>query len=104
MFGVSFYPELISTGQVITELFERLSKILISRYGAKPTIKSMSSSCCHSQRDESGPVVVIKAFQIIDLGKVTNQVFSLSLFWKALLLPRGSRVNVLRILFSYLCC
>jgi colanic acid biosynthesis glycosyl transferase WcaI len=93
-----FYPELISTGQVITELFTRLAdKFEIEVYCAQPTIK------------KSGKVTRVLFYQGIKIvrlwstsfpkisitGKLINQLtYSASLFVKALFLPKGSHVNV----------
>ena len=93
-----FYPELISTGQVITELFERLSNDFdIEVWCAQPTIKKACRvpAVIHYKEMKVVRLWSSRLSKLSTLGKVTNQVtYSLSLFWKALLLPRGSRVNV----------
>ena len=93
-----FYPELISTGQVITELFTRLAdKFEIEVYCAQPTIRKSS---------RVPRVIFYQGIKIVRvwsstfpkisiLGKIINQVtYSASLFFKALFLPKGSNVNV----------
>ena len=93
-----FYPELISTGQVITELFVRLTASYnIEVLCAQPTIK---------QSARVPTVLLYKGVRIVRvwsstlpkisiIGKITNQItYSTSLFWKALFLPSGSKINV----------
>jgi colanic acid biosynthesis glycosyl transferase WcaI len=93
-----FYPELISTGQVITELFIRLSnKFDIEVHCAQPTIK---------QSDKVPKILFYQGVKILRvwsstfpkisiIGKIINQLtYSTSLFVKALFLPKGSHVNV----------
>jgi colanic acid biosynthesis glycosyl transferase WcaI len=93
-----FYPELISTGQVITELFERLSNDFdIEVWCAQPTITKANRvpAVIHHKEMKVVRLWSSRLSKLSILGKVSNQVtYSLSLFWKALLLPRGSRVNV----------
>jgi len=93
-----FYPELISTGQVVTELFEQLSKqVQVEVHCAQPTIKKSS---------KVSPVLDYKGVKIVRLwsstfpkisiiGKLINQItYSSSLILKALFLPSRSKVNV----------
>jgi colanic acid biosynthesis glycosyl transferase WcaI len=93
-----FYPELISTGQVITELFVRLSdKFNIEVHCAQPTIK---------KSDRVPTVLLYRGVKIVRLwsstfpkisiiGKIINQLtYSTSLLVRALFLPKGSHVNV----------
>jgi glycosyltransferase involved in cell wall biosynthesis len=93
-----FYPELISTGQVITELFVRLSdKFEIEVHCGQPTIK---------QSNKVPQVLLYEGVRIVRvwsstfpkisiLGKIINQfTYSTSLLVKALFLPKGSHVNV----------
>ena len=93
-----FYPELISTGQVISELFVRLSdKLDIEVHCAQPTIK---------QSNKVPKVLFYRGVKILRVwsttlpkistaGKIINQItYSISLFWKALFLPSGSKINV----------
>jgi colanic acid biosynthesis glycosyl transferase WcaI len=93
-----FYPELISTGQVVTELFEQLSKqVQVEVHCAQPTIKK--SSKVPSVLDHRGIKIVrlwSSTFSKISIiGKLINQItYSSSLFLKALFLPTKSRVNV----------
>ena len=93
-----FYPELISTGQVVTELFVRLSNALdVEVHCAQPTIKK-SSKVPKNLYYEGVRVVRLWSFtfsKISIFGKVMNQItYSASLFLKALFLPRESRINV----------
>lgn len=93
-----FYPELISTGQVITELFERLSdRFEIEVHCAQPTLeKSVKISPVLDYRG----IKVVRLWsctlpKIWLLGKLLNQfTYSASLICKALTLPNGSRINV----------
>jgi colanic acid biosynthesis glycosyl transferase WcaI len=93
-----FYPELISTGQVITELFIRLSNQFdIEVHCAQPTIK---------QSNKVPEVLFYQGVKILRVwsttlpkistaGKIINQItYSTSLFWKAIFLPSGSKINV----------
>ena len=93
-----FYPELISTGQVITELFVRLSaNYNIEVHCAQPTIK---------QSVRVPTVLLYQGVRIVRvwsstfskisiIGKIINQLtYSTSLLVRALFLPKGSHVNV----------
>ena len=93
-----FYPELISTGQVITELFVRLSdKFNIEVHCAQPTLK---------QSDKVPTILIYQGVRIVRIwsstfpkisiiGKIINQLtYSISLLVRALFLPKGSHVNV----------
>ena len=93
-----FYPELISTGQVVTELFESFSKSIdIHVLCAQPTIV----------KADKIPLILIHSnikvervwstcFSKLSLtGKICNQLtYACSLFWKSLTLPNRSHVNV----------
>ena len=93
-----FYPELISTGQVITELFVRLSaSYKIEVLCAQPSIKK--STRVPTVLLYQG-VRIVRVWsstfpKISIIGKIINQLtYSTSLFVKALFLPNGSHVNV----------
>ena len=93
-----FYPELISTGQVVTELFESFSKSIdIHVLCAQPTIV----------KADKIPLILIHSNIKVErvwstcfsklslLGKICNQfTYACSLFWKSLTLPNKSHVNV----------
>lgn len=93
-----FYPELISTGQVVTELFVSLSDAFnVEVHCAQPTIKKSSKVPKILHYDG---VRVVRLWsstfpKISIIGKIINQItYSTSLFLKALFLPKESRINV----------
>ncbi len=93
-----FYPELISTGQVITELFTRLAdKFEIEVHCAQPTLKK-SSHVPAVLYFEGVKIVRVWSSTLPKIwlvGKIINQItYTSSLFLKALFLPCGSRLNV----------
>ena len=93
-----FYPELISTGQVVTELFEQLSKqVQVEVHCAQPTIKK-SSKVLHVLDYRGIKIVRLWSStfpKISIIGKLINQItYSSSLILRALFLPSRSRVNV----------
>ena len=93
-----FYPELISTGQVVTELFVRLSNAYdIEVHCAQPTIKKSSKvpKVLHYEGVRVVRLCSTTFPKISVLGKMLNQItYSTSLLLKALFLPRKSRINV----------
>jgi colanic acid biosynthesis glycosyl transferase WcaI len=93
-----FYPELISTGQVVTELFLRLSNAYdIEVHCAQPTIKKSSKvpKVLHYEGVRVVRLCSTTFPKISIFGKMMNQItYSTSLFLKALFLPRESRINV----------
>jgi colanic acid biosynthesis glycosyl transferase WcaI len=91
-----FYPELISTGQVVTELFERLADQLdIQVLCAQPTI--VKSPICPKFSSYMGISIrrlwSTKFPKLILLGKLSNQLtYAFSVLISTLRLPRGSNI------------
>ena len=100
-----FYPELISTGQVVTELFESFSKSIdIHVVCAQPTIV----------KADKIPLILIHSNIKVErvwstcfsklslLGKICNQfTYACSLFGNPLLCQINLMLMYLRILFFY---
>ncbi len=93
-----FYPELVSTGQVVTELFVRLSSTLeVEVHCAQPTIKKSRKvpKVLHYEGVRVVRLCSTTFPKISIFGKMMNQItYSTSLLLKALFLPRESRINV----------
>lgn len=93
-----FYPELISTGQVVTELFESFSKSIdINVLCAQPSIvKAEKTPRFLVYSNIKVERVWSTCFSKLSLtGKICNQfTYACSLFWKSLTLPNKSHINV----------
>ncbi len=93
-----FYPELISTGQVVTDLFEALSKDLkINVLCAQPTIVATKKvpPVLNHKNISIERIWSTRFPKLSLLGKLCNQIsFACSLLFRSLFIPKYSQINV----------